>query len=153
MPCLSMIWRRRRILRWMWKMLSPMPWKACCTSFTRVGDVALFFLQIQTFQSHIGSRVLRQFQSSEVLKIGICSGKLDFMEFASMELASHLLAAADKYALPRLKVLRYMHNVSMLCRALSDSVWQTEQISYGRLPAKHVFLQGSLWRMPVRYCC
>ena len=65
---------------------------------------------------------LSQFQSSEVLKIGICSGKLDFMEFASMELASHLLAAADKYALPRLKVLRYMHNVSMLCRALSDSV-------------------------------
>jgi len=34
----------------------------------------------------------------------IYTAKLDFLESASMELASRLLAAADKYSLPRLKV-------------------------------------------------
>ena len=75
----------------------------------------------------------------------ICAGKLDFLESASMELASHLLAAADKYALPRLKVFRVISNISIM-HALPGLTY----LCCVRLPVKNVYPQGSLWRMLAR---
>ena len=48
------------------------------------------------------------------------TAKLDFLESASMELASRLLAAADKYSLPRLKVCLKRYQISALSMLRTD---------------------------------
>ena len=141
MPCLSMIWRKRKILQWMWKMWSRTPWRACCISFTQVADVAPFLLLLCNWDPNF----------CEVSKTRICSGKLDFLEFASMELASHLLAAADKYALPRLKVLTQIQYPYLLPRF----IWAKHLVSgcLRRMSFYKAHCRECLWGTAAQISC
>merc|ERR1719239_8411 len=72
----------------------------------------------------------------------IYTAKLDFLESASMELASRLLAAADKYSLPRLKlklhVLKFINDRRVAEVMVTDG-WQ-------QMLADHSHLVGEAYK-------